>query len=253
MSQPKLDDEMLDAAKSLVAHIEASDERLARQAFAEIGQLMNGVMYQEVGRLTRKVHESLKNFMADDRLKDLAESEIPNAAERLRYVVRMTEQAANKTLSAVEDSLPLAEQLGQRATQIEEYWDRSIERDLTIDRCRTLSGDMKDFFSTVKQQSDVLYRNLSDVQMTQGFQDLTGQIIWRVITLVTDVEEKLVDLMKVAGEQIEQLEQGADASLIDVNTRPDIEVHGPAVPGVDKGSYVNGQDDVDELLSSLGF
>ena len=253
MSQPIVDDEILAAAKSLVAHIEASDERSAQQAFAEIGQMMNVVMYQEVGRLTRTVHESLKAFMADDRLKDLAESEIPNAAERLRYVMRMTEQAANRTLSSVEDSLPLAEQLGQRATQMTEYWERSTERELSIDQCRTLSGDLNDFFATVKYQSDSLYQNLSDVQVTQGFQDLTGQIIWRVITLVTDVEEKLVDLMKVAGEQIEQLEQGTNAPSSERNTATDIEAHGPAVPGVDKGSYVNGQDDVDELLSSLGF
>ncbi len=253
MTEPTLNGDMLAAAKTLVADIEASNAGAARDTLAEIGLMMDGVMYQEVGRLTRTVHESLKLFMADERLKDLAESEIPNAAERLRYVVRMTEQAANKTLNSVEDSLPLAEQLAHSAKEMGEYWERSVERDLTIDDCRKMSAEMNDFFAAVKIHSDSLYRNLSDVQLAQGFQDLTGQIIWRVITLVSDIEDKLIGLIKVAGEQAEQLEKGPNAKRVESKREPDIEAHGPAVPGVDKGSYVKGQDDVDELLSSLGF
>lgn len=83
--------------------------------------------------------------------------------------------------------------------------------------------------------------------MAQGFQDLTGQIIRKVIALVSDLEEKLVELLRISGrpQDEQQAEEKPEAKTPSA--------HGPAVPGVDKGDLVAGQDDVDDLLSSLGF
>jgi chemotaxis protein CheZ len=84
------------------------------------------------------------------------------------------------------------------------------------------------------------------VLLAQGYQDITGQVIRKVIDLVNDVESKLVQLIRLSGQRKND-EQQASGSV------PDISPQGPVVPGVDKGDVVNGQDDVDDLLSSLGF
>jgi chemotaxis protein CheZ len=80
--------------------------------------------------------------------------------------------------------------------------------------------------------------------MAQGFQDLTGQIIRRVIALVEELEGNLVELVRISGQNL-LTEQRAE-------TKSHAEASGPPVPGLDKGT-VSGQDEVDDLLSSLGF
>jgi chemotaxis protein CheZ len=86
--------------------------------------------------------------------------------------------------------------------------------------------------------------------MAQGFQDLTGQIIRRVITLVTEVEDNLVELIRLSGDAEASMQNGGEAA----NTEDIMQGVGPQVPGVsDDGGSVSGQDEVDDLLSSLGF
>ena len=85
--------------------------------------------------------------------------------------------------------------------------------------------------------------------MAQDFQDLTGQIIERVITLVDDMEGSLVDLIRISGENLREKEDV-------VEKQEDLlKGTGPVVPGVDDAAenIVSGQDEVDDLLSSLGF
>ena len=84
--------------------------------------------------------------------------------------------------------------------------------------------------------------------LAQGYQDLTGQVIRKVITLVNDVEYKLVELIRLSGSHALK-----DKPATDETGQPDISAQGPAVPGVDEGDRVRNQDDVDDLLSSLGF
>ena len=84
--------------------------------------------------------------------------------------------------------------------------------------------------------------------MAQDFQDLTGQIIRKVINLVQEVEDSLVELIKLSGKKLSEEDQGALTEIVEEENG-----HGPQVPGVDHGNTVDSQDDVDELLSSLGF
>jgi len=90
-----------------------------------------------------------------------------------------------------------------------------------------------------------LHEMLSEVLLAQGYQDITGQVICKVIALVKDVECKLVALVRLSGERLAE-------TPVERASR-DISAQGPAVPGVDRGDVVNTQDDVDELLSGLGF
>lgn len=243
---PEQVSDKLELAKSLVDHLESGSEDEAISVIAKLAGFRDSMLFQEVGRLTRELHDSINGFVMDAQLASIAETEMPNAAERLQYVIQTTEQAANTTLSAVEDSLPLADTLRSDAHHLAEQWDKFNSRQMTVEDFRDLSVEIGKFLSATQSNSDALHSKLSDVLMAQGYQDLTGQVIRKVITLVNDVEGKLVELVRLSGAKAKPKKE-------EVAEGPDITAEGPVVPGVDKGDVVSGQDDVDDLLSSLGF
>lgn len=242
-------------AKSLVDRLEHGDVDEANRIIAELTGFQDSFLFREVGRMARELHETIKSFLVDERIADLAKRDIPDAAERLTYVITMTEQAANQTLNAVEASLPLAERLGADASRLGEQWQRFNDRELTLAEFRACNAELRSFLASSSTDAASLQQNLNEVLMAQGFQDLTGQIIRRVITLVHDLETKLIDLLRIADQRAmldkpdgESASPAAQAPAAAAETAV-----GPAVPGVDTGDLVSGQDDVDDLLSSLGF
>jgi chemotaxis protein CheZ len=235
--------ELLEKAKQLVASIEADDMESADQTLEELSDFSDSTLFREVGRLTRELHEAINGFLLDAKIADNAQREIPDASERLSYVIEMTEKSANTTLTAVEHSLPLANELEDKSAQLSSEWEKVKENQLSEDDLQTLSKDTSDFIEVVKAHSQGLHKNLSDVLLAQDFQDLTGQIIRKVISLVTDIEDKLVQLVRISGSRQPDTKYESPAD----------ELEGPVVPGVEQGNVVKGQDDVDDLLSSLGF
>lgn len=235
--------ELLEKAKQLVASIEADDMELADKTLEELSDFSDSTLFREVGRLTRELHEAINGFLLDAKISDIAQREIPDASERLSYVIEMTEKSANTTLNAVENSLPLANELEDKSAKLSEEWEKFREKQLSVDDFRSLSSELSSFLDVVKSHSSHLHTNLSDVLLAQDFQDLTGQIIRKVISLVTDIEDKLVQLVRISGSRMPDSKYES----------PSDKLEGPVVPGVEQGDVVQGQDDVDDLLSSLGF
>jgi chemotaxis protein CheZ len=240
-------DDKLGLARALVDHLEAGNNEGAVTVIAELAGFRDSILFQEVGRLTRELHDSINGFVMDAQLADIAENEMPNAAERLRYVIATTEQAANTTLAAVEDSLPLADSLRNDAQHLSDQWDKFNSRQLSVEDFRALSNELSTFLAATQANTVELHDKLSEVLMAQGYQDLTGQVIRKVIDLVNDVEGKLVELVRLSGNRSKP---GNETERSDSR---DTAAQGPVVPGVDKADTVNSQDDVDDLLSSLGF
>jgi len=236
-------EDLLKQAKQLVASLESDDIEDADRILEQLVDFSDSTIFREVGRLTRELHEAINGFLLDAKIANLAQREIPDASERLTYVITMTEKSANTTLNAVEASLPLADELGKKAGSLSDEWDRFKGRKLSVDDFRTLSEDLSTFLEIAKGHSNNLHKNLSEVLLAQDFQDLTGQIIRQVITLVTDIEDKLVQLVRISGSRLPDTKY----------TSHEDKLEGPVVPGVDQGDVVQGQDDVDDLLSSLGF
>ena len=131
-------------------------------------------------------------------------------------------------------------------------WGRFTRRELDVAKFRELSRDVEEFFGETNNDITRLKANLQDVLMAQDFQDLTGQIIRRVITLVEDVEKSMVELVRISGQKLLPLHGSTATPEPRKDEVSSIEPSGPPVPGVDSGT-VSGQDEVDELLSSLGF
>ncbi|MCP4455582.1 MAG: protein phosphatase CheZ, partial [Planctomycetes bacterium] len=110
--------DLLAKAKQLVASLESGDDEAATNTLEQLADFSENDLFREVGRLTRELHEAINGFLLDAKITDLAQREIPDASERLTYVITMTEKSANTTLGAVEESLPLANELGTKATEL---------------------------------------------------------------------------------------------------------------------------------------
>jgi chemotaxis protein CheZ len=229
--------------RDLLASLENGDEAGAKEVIDDLASVRETNLYQEVGKLTRELHDAIGAFGMDDRITDIAENDIPDARQRLNYVITKTDDAANRTLTAVEESIPLCEQMEQRSRELMDGWQKFTNREMTADDFRGMSKGMDDYFTSQSDSFTQVKAHLNDVLMAQDFQDLTGQIIKRVINLVAEVEGNLVNLIKIAGlpEHVEP------------HKKTTVELEGPIVPGVESGDTVSGQDEVDDLLSSLGF
>ena len=237
-------DDNIARVKDLLVCMEKGNEEDAIEIIDELTTIRETELYQDMGKLTRELHDAISNFGIDDSINVMAEKDIPDARERLNYVISKTDEAANKTLEAVEESIPICNDLNQQALALHSTWQKFTQRELSADQFRALSRDINDFFVKTYEISKVK-DNLTDVLMAQEYQDLTGQIIKKVINLVEDVENKLVGLIQMTGapqvNDVSSLKE--DASSLD----------GPPVPGLAHSDTVSGQDEVDDLLSSLGF
>ena len=238
--------ESLHQARALVSSLEAGNEADVNQLLDTLGKLRESSLFHELGKLTRELHETINSFHLDARIADLTQKDIPDAKERLNYVITMTEQAANRTLDAVEQSLPLSTQLQERAAGLRAPWQQA--RAAANGALNGVGEQIYAFIDEVENDAVVLQRNLSDALMAQDYQDLTGQIIRRVITLVHDVEQNLVGLVRLSGQRMSGAAPAPSPLL-----RASAVLEGPRVPTLDKADSLKGQDDVDDLLSSLGF
>ena len=243
MSEEKelITDDNIARVKDLLVSLEKGNEVDAIEIIDELTSIRETELYQDMGKLTRELHDAISNFGIDDSISILAEKSIPDARDRLNYVISKTDEAANKTLEAVEESIPFCSDLDEQASKLHSSWKKFTNRELSADEFRALSKNISAFFEKTHGLSEVK-ENLTTVLLAQEYQDLTGQIIKKVINLVEEVENKLIGLIQITGApQIEE-DKGDKASL-----------DGPPVPGLAHADTVSGQDEVDDLLSSLGF
>ncbi len=231
-------------AKDLVKALEKGDDVTADALLDEIAGLRETQLFKEVGRLTRQLHDTMTSFAVDSRIASLTEKEIPDAKERLQYVITMTDQAANQTLTVVENLLPVSEQLTDGVSELAGKWGRFLDREMPYEEFKTMSREIALHFTESKNSLQAVQAGLNEILMAQSFQDITGQIIRRVIDLVQDLEASMVEVIRISGGKVKP---GGERK------QPDLP--GPAVPGIDdrQGDVAGSQDDVDDLLSSLGF
>jgi chemotaxis protein CheZ len=252
MSDTTAADITLEQAKELVKLLEMGEQQLANKLVQTITVPGSSELFAEVGKLTRQLHDSLKNFHIDPSLNNLLEEDIPDAKRRLNHVIDMTEQAANKTMDAVESCLPIADSLTQQLNQLLPQWQRLMQRQIKLGEFKQLCHGVDGFMAQASIDSATLNTLLTDVLMAQDYQDLTGQILRRVIELVREVEDSLIGLLTAFGQaNPEQSELKVMPAKVKVKAANAAE--GPIIDAAERDDVVSGQDDVDDLLSSLGF
>jgi chemotaxis protein CheZ len=244
----------LEDAKKLVELLEAGDNEGAQVILDASHDSTPTELFSEVGKLTRQLHDSLNNFQLDPRLIDMTNDEIPDAQTRLAYVIETTEDAANKTMDLVDSCTPIAEQLNQGLAAISADWHRLIQRELNAGDFNKLVKDVDKFLKQGSEDADKLSSLLTEVLLAQGYQDITGQVIRRVIELVKEVETNLVYMLTVFGGLDGQESNETAQKSNKKDERVDmIEAEGPIMDADSREDVASDQDDVDDLLSSLGF
>ncbi|WBA14179.1 protein phosphatase CheZ [Salinivibrio proteolyticus] len=241
----------LDQAKQLVAYLESGEQDNANALLADIAKEARDPLFNEVGKLTRQLHDSISNFRLDPRIGDLATVDIPDARDRLTYVMEKTELAANRTMDAVERTMPIASELQDNLQAVRPNWNSLMRGEIALDEFKGLCHNIDELLTQVEGGATELHGHLTDILMAQDFQDLTGQVIRRVIELVQEVEQQLVEILTAFG--MENDETAGEAPSQQEDTVDKSAPEGPIIHPEERDDVVHSQDDVDDLLSSLGF
>ncbi len=190
-------------------------------------------VFQQIGSITRLLHDTMQQLGVMPRLQVAAEG-LPDARSRLNYIANKTAEAAHKVLNSVDEAK--ADHAAISAAT------REIARAIVADPVRAVaSGAVLNFAQEVEQRTSRIDAHLTDIMMAQDFHDLTGQVVAKVVTLASDLEDSLVKLL-VSVVPPEQREKVDPAVL-----------HGPVVDASGRTDVVTNQGEVDDLLASLGF
>ncbi|MFS2117328.1 protein phosphatase CheZ [Herbaspirillum frisingense] len=196
-------------------------------------------MYERLGGIVRLLHDSMRELGYDRSLTDVAE-QIGDAQSRLEHIATLTEQAANKVLNALDSGMPAQDRLQEQAKDINDRWNKLYAGQLNIEEFKKLAGDSQKFSSSVIESTEAEKARMLEIMMAQDFQDITGQLIKKIVGITTTAERELAQLLRdnAPAEVRAQIEAEKPVTLM----------NGPASPGT-----AMGQTDVDDLLDSLGF
>lgn len=196
-------------------------------------------LVNRIGHLTRQMHESMRELGLDKGIAKAAEA-IPNARDRLSYVAQMTERAAERALNAIDVAQPIQDGLAKQANALAQRWDVWFASPVELNDARELVLDTRAYLSAVPTQVSATHAQLMEIMMAQDFQDLTGQVIKKMMDVIKDMESHLVQLL-IDNAPMEKRPEASQGVL-----------NGPqTTPG--QVDAVDDQAQVDDLLASLGF
>jgi chemotaxis protein CheZ len=206
---------------------------------SEAAHAASDEMLSRVGCMTRALHDSLRG-LGFDKLMERASYDIPDARDRLDYVARMTEQAAQRVLNATEAAGPLQENIQNDAAGLSAEWQRLLQAPFSESDFRARAQRTVASLDTAQQAAGQTREHLMNIMMAQDFQDLTGQVIKRVTELAHGLEQQLLQLLVDYAPA--EVKREVDTGLL----------NGPQINPTGN-DVVAGQAQVDDLLESLGF
>jgi len=212
-------------------------------------------LVQRIGHLTRMLRESMRELGLDKEIEKAAEA-IPDARDRLSYVATMTEQAAERALNAIDRAQPLQEDLGERAEALDGRWAEWFAEPKSLDEARDLVTETRSYLAEVPQKTQATNKELLEIMMAQDFQDLTGQVIKKMMDVIREIESQLVQVLIDSvpeGEKRDDMQRLADDRRHkDARKRDEELLNGPQIKP-EGADVVSSQDQVDDLLDQLGF
>jgi chemotaxis protein CheZ len=138
-------------------------------------------------------------------------------------------------MDLIERSCPLAERAATEAMRLMALQRESVDGQQPCSQVSAFLMEMANSMGAVRS-------HLAEVLMAQGYQDLSGQIIRGVMTLIQELELALTELLRIVGPQ-----RATSGAVADATT-----AQGPMVPGIPQPTAVSDQEDVDALLLKLG-
>lgn len=213
----------IDVVEELLTALKAQDQQSAQMLMHELTQLSQTSMAHQVEEIAMNLHKTLDSFGEDAELLMVTKHDLPDVSERLSYVMQTTEDASNKTLNAVENAQAILDNLAAK-----------------------FGGDAE-----AQQLLNQIQSEMTEIMMSQSFQDLTGQVLKRVMMLVGSLEQSLLDLIEKSDFDFAQIpmRQQTDKQ----KKAAEMQGIGPNVTKNGKQDSAASQDDVDDLLGDLGI
>ena len=194
----------------------------------------------KLGQMTRKFHDTLHELGYDKDLEKAA-SFIPDARDRLGYVVTLTEKAAERVLNATEAAQPIVAKIEVDSQRLAREWQMLFDKQLDTEQFKNLVTQTHAFLIEIPKQTKVTNAYLTEIMMAQDFQDLTGQVIKKIVDVTQQMEKQLVELLVESSPPIANLD--IHAGLL----------NGPVINSSGRTDVVTNQNQVDDLLESMGF
>lgn len=211
-------------------------------------------LVQRIGHLTRMLRENMRELGLDKEIERAAEA-IPDARDRLSYVGSMTEQAAERALNAIDRAQPIQDDMGAQAQALDERWQAWFADPIELDQAKELVNDTRAYLGNVPAQTQATNAELMEIMMAQDFQDLTGQVIKKMMDVIREIEHQLVQVLLDSvpeSEGREAMQKRAEGQWKADEQREESLLNGPQVKPEGE-DVVNSQDQVDDLLDELGF
>jgi chemotaxis protein CheZ len=184
------------------------------------------------------LHNSLRELGYDKKLTQAANA-IPDARDRLNYIASMTQQAAERVLNATDAAQPVVEKIGGEAKYLSGEWQKLFNKQLDAEQFKELATRTHAYLVEVPKQTKTTNAYLTEIMMAQDFQDLTGQVIKKIIEVTQQMEQELVTLLVENAPTNVKIDSGL--------------LNGPVINAQGRSDVVTSQAQVDELLESLGF
>ncbi|WP_415117453.1 protein phosphatase CheZ [Paraburkholderia sp.] len=119
----------------------------------DVSDVSSDRILARIGQLTRTLRDSMRELGLDQQLQAVAQM-VPDAHDRLKYVVTMTEQAAERALNAIELAQPLQEKMHTDARLLDDRWAHWYEVPLARDDASALIADTRSFLKQVPQSAE---------------------------------------------------------------------------------------------------
>lgn len=198
-------------------------------------------MLNRIGHVTRTLHDSLRGLGLEKIMERVAQ-DIPDARDRLNYVARMTEQAAERVLNATDVATPLQTELSTSAAALDKRWKALLAVPSLKSEYNQVADETLTFLALTEKNTAETKELLMEIMMAQDFQDLTGQVIKKITGLAQDLEKQLVQVLVDFSPAVAKKHSEPTESLL----------NGPQIDP-DAEDVVASQAQVDDLLDSLGF
>lgn len=230
------------AAETQAAHEDhdQEDPTVAAASSGEAWAAQEGV-FNRIGHMARALHDTLGE-LGYDKLLEKTVSALPDAKDRLTYIANLTEQAACRVLNATDIASPLVDDIENSSKALGARWDKVFANQMGTDEFKQLAEETREFFNhQLPQKTQQTHAQLTEIMMAQDFQDLTGQVIKKVVSLAQDLESGLMNVLLEVMPETKRTDEVASL------------MNGPVINGEGRTDVVVNQEQVDDLLDSLGF
>jgi chemotaxis protein CheZ len=198
-------------------------------------------VFNRIGHMARALHDTL-GMLGYDKLLEKTVSALPDAKDRLAYVANLTEQAACRVLNATDIANPLVVDIENSAQALGQRWDKVFANEMSPADFKALAAETRAFLNDqLPSKARATHAQLTEIMMAQDFQDLTGQVIKKIVSLAHELES---GLMSVLIEVLPETKKTEEVTSL---------MNGPVVNAEGRTDVVVNQEQVDDLLDSLGF